>query len=385
MRRLFPIVAAVILTETMFYSAITPLLPAYADDLGLSKASAGILSASYAAGTLVAALPSGFLAARIGFKPTILAGLSLLGVASVVFAFAENVVVLDIARFAEGLGGACAWTGALGWLLAATPADRRGEMIGAALAAAIFGILLGPVVGSIASVTGPKVVFCGVAVVAGVLAAWVAPAPGIPAGGIPSVRAVVAAMLSAPVMFAFWLVVMPSVLSGAFDVLIPLRLNDLGASGVGVGAAFFCAAAIEAFTAPAIGRVSDRRGRMTPVRIGLIACPITALILPLPETVVVLALALVAVVLAMSLIWTPAMALLSDNAEHAGLDLGFASALVSFAWAGGQVVGGSALVGLAGATSDGAAYALIAAAFVVTLAVVLARQRTREPAPAVSD
>ena len=99
----------------------------------------------------------------------------------------------------------------------------------------------------------------------------------------------------------------------------------------------------------------------------------------------VLALALVAVVLAMSLIWTPAMALLSDNAEHAGLDLGFASALVSFAWAGGQVVGGSALVGLAGATSDGAAYALIAAAFVVTLAVVLARQRAREPAPAVSD
>ena len=59
MRRLFPLVAAVILTETMFYSAITPLLPGYADDLGLSKASAGILSASYAAGTLLAAMPSG--------------------------------------------------------------------------------------------------------------------------------------------------------------------------------------------------------------------------------------------------------------------------------------------------------------------------------------
>ena len=178
MRRLFPLVAAVILVETMFYSAITPLLPGYADDLGLSKAAAGILSASYAAGTLLAALPSGFLAARIGFKATILAGLSLLSVASVVFAFAENVVILDLARFAEGLGGACAWTGALGWLLAAAPSERRGEMIGAALAAAIFGILLGPVIGSVATVTGPEIVFCAVAAFAVALAAWVVLTPG---------------------------------------------------------------------------------------------------------------------------------------------------------------------------------------------------------------
>ena len=47
----------------------------------------------------------------------------------------------------------------------------------------------------------------------------------------------------------------------------------------------------------------------------------------------------------MSLIWTPAMALLSDDAEAAGLDLAFATALVSLAWAGGQVLGGSAVVG----------------------------------------
>ena len=39
------------------------------------------------------------------------------------------------------------------------------------------------------------------------------------------------------------------------------------------------------------------------------------------------------------------MALLSDNAEAAGLDLAFASALVSLAWAGGQVIGGSGWLG----------------------------------------
>jgi MFS family permease len=377
MRRLFPLVAAVILVDTMFYAAITPLLPSYADDLGLSKTAAGVLSASYAAGTLLAALPSGFLAARIGYRGVMLIGRGLVGVSSVAFAFAGNIVVLDVARFAEGVGGACAWTGGLAWLLADTRANRRGEMIGAALAAAIFGILLGPVIGGIATVIGPEIVFCAVAAVASGLAAWVFATPGIEPQGAPSVRRVAAAILTAPVIFAFWLVFMPSVLSGAFDVLIPLRMDALGAGGIAVGAVFFSAAAIEAFTAPVIGRASDRRGRMTPIRAGLIACPLAALALPLPASVIVLAVALVVVVLAMSLIWTPAMALLSDNAEAAGLDLAFASALVSLAWAGGQVVGGSALVSFADLTTDAASYGLIAILFAVTLASMLARPRLR--------
>jgi MFS family permease len=370
MRRLYLLVAAVILVDTMFYAAITPLLPQYADDLGLSKSGAGILSAAYAAGTLTAALPSGWLAAKIGFRGAMLVGLGLLAVSSVVFAFAQSVALLDAARFAEGVGGACAWTGGLAWLIAAAPVERRGELIGAALAAAIFGILLGPVIGGIATLVGPEIVFCSVAVIATVLAARVLASEPAPQQPVPRLRVVVGAILTRPVMFAFWLVILPSMLSGLFDVLVPLRLDALGAGGIAVGAAFFGAAALESFTAPAIGKLSDRRGRMTPIRLGLIASPLAALALPLPDTIIVVAVALVVVVLAMSLIWTPAMALLSDNSEAAGLDLAFATALVSLAWAGGQVVGGSALSAFADSTTDAAAYAVIAGLFAITLAGV---------------
>ena len=382
MRRLYLLVAAVILVDTMFYAAITPLLPQYADDLGLSKSGAGILSAAYAAGTLAAALPAGWLAAKIGFRSAMLVGLALLGISSVVFAFAQSVVLLDVARFAEGVGGACAWTGGLAWLIAAAPADRRGELIGAALAAAIFGILLGPVIGGIATQIGPEIVFCSVAVIAAGLAVRVLGTQPPPQQPVQRLGEVVRSILTKPVMFAFWLVILPSMLSGLFDVLVPLRMDALGAGGVAVGAAFFGAAALESFTAPVIGRLSDRRGRMTPIRLGLIASPLAALALPLPDTVFVVAVALVVVVLAMSLIWTPAMALLSDNSETAGLDLAFATALVSLAWAGGQVVGGSALSALADATTDGTSYALVAALFAITLAAVLgptvARRRPLE-------
>jgi MFS family permease len=381
MRRLFLLSAAVIMLDTTFYSAVAPLLPGYADDLDLSKTAAGVLSASYAAGTLLAAVPAGFLAARIGFRATMLAGLTLIGVSSIVFGFAQNVALLDAARFAEGVGGACAWVGALGWLMVTAPVERRGEVIGAALAAAIFGILLGPVLGAIATATGPEVVFSAVAAVAAGLGAWVWVTPPAAPGGVPGVRVVFAAILARPVIFAFWLVVLPSVLAGLFDVLIPLRMDELGAGGVAVGAAFFTAAALEAFTAPVIGRWSDRRGRLTPIRAGLVASPIAALLLPIPTSLVLVTVALVIVVLAMSLIWTPAMALLSDNAEEAGLDLGFASALVSLAWAGGQVVGGSAFVGLADVSTDASAYGVVAGLFVLTAAAIL----LRPVAPAPSD
>jgi MFS family permease len=199
------------------------------------------------------------------------------------------------------------------------------------------------------------------------LVIWVSGTPGAPTQPVQAARDVFSRMLTGPVMLAFGFVVLPSVLAGTFDVLVPLRLDDLGASGIGVGVAFFVAAAIEAFTAPVIGRFSDRRGRMTPIRAGLVASPIAALCLAVPGDAVLLGVVLVAVVLAMSLIWTPAMALLSDNAEEAGLDLAFATALVSLAWAGGQVLGGSAVAAFAGATTDAAAYGLVAAAFGLSL------------------
>ena len=63
--------------------------------------------------------------------------------------------------------------------MTASPRERRGEMIGSVLAVAIFGIMLGPVLGGLASELGPEGVFGAVAVVAGCLFAWAATAAGV--------------------------------------------------------------------------------------------------------------------------------------------------------------------------------------------------------------
>ena len=176
--RLFALVAAVVLVDTMFYAAIAPLLPHYADTLDLSKTAAGVLSASYAAGTLIGALPSGWVAARAGVKTTMLAGLSLMSATSIAFAFGDSIQVLDAARFLQGIGGALSWTGGLAWLMAVAPRNRRGTLLGSAMAAAIGGVLLGPVLGGAAAEIGPEPVFSLVAVLGVGLAIWTLMMPG---------------------------------------------------------------------------------------------------------------------------------------------------------------------------------------------------------------
>ena len=172
MRRLFWLVAAVVLVDTMFFAAVAPLLPHYSDELDLSKTGAGVLTAAYPAGTFVGAIPSGWLATRWGVKPTLLLGLSILALTSLAFAFAGHVVLLDAARFLQGLGGACMWAAGMAWLVSVSPPERRGELIGAALSAAIGGVLLGPVLGGAATLLSPEAVFSAVSVLAAGLACW---------------------------------------------------------------------------------------------------------------------------------------------------------------------------------------------------------------------
>jgi MFS family permease len=383
MRRLFPLVAAVVLVDTMFFAAVAPLLPHYSDELDLSKTGAGVLTAAYPAGTFAGSIPGGWLAARWGVKPTLLCGLAMLGATSLLFGFAEHIVVLDAARFVQGVGGAFMWAAGMAWLVSVSPPDRRGEMIGAALAAAIVGVLFGPVLGGAATVVGPEIVFGAVALVAGGLAAWAWQIPGVPPEPSPGIRALIAAMRRPPVLAGFWLFTLPALFAGVIEVLVPLRLDDLGASGAAIGAVFLLTAAVEAVFSPLAGRVSDRRGRLFPIRAGLAGAAVTAVLLPLPEGAVLLGATVMVTFAAIGGFWAPAMAMLSDASEDAGLDLALAFSISNLAWAAGHLVGSGAGGALADATADAVPYGLLSLACAATLAGVIGLGRAapaRSPA-----
>ena len=381
MRRLFLLVSAVVLVDTMFFAAVAPLLPHYSHELGLTKTAAGVLTAAYPAGTFAGSLPGGWLAARWGVKPTLLLGLALLSTTSLVFAFADTVVLLDGARFVQGIGGALMWAAGMAWLVTVSPAERRGELIGSALGAAIVGVLFGPVIGGAATVIGDEVVFSGISLLAIGLACWAWTIPGVPPEPSPGLRAVGRALARRDLLAGFWLFTLPALFAGTLEVLVPLRLDHLGASGAAVGAIFLVAAGIEALISPAAGRLSDRRGRLAPIRAGLAGAVVMAVLLPLPDLVLLLAAALVATVASLGTFWAPGMAMLSDSSERAGLDQALAFSIANLAWAGGHVLGGGAGGALADATTDGLVYGLLGAACAMTLAWVMTASRSSARAP----
>ena len=374
-RRLVVVIGAVVFVDTMFYAAIAPLLPTLARELSLSKLSAGVMTASYPLGTLAGSIPGGVLAVRAGPKRTMYLGLALLGGSTLAFGFLNNAAGLDAARFIEGLGGACTWAGGLAWLVADAPADRRGGLIGSAIGAAIGGALFGPVIGTIASAIGRGPTFSAVVVVAvGLIVATRAlPLAHSPSGQ--GVRHLGTALRSAAVLKGVWLVGLPAIVSGLIYVLGPLRLHRFGAGAAVIGAAFLTSSAIEATISPIVGRVSDRRGRVVPMRFGLLAVAVALICFTLPSTAALVWIVIVAIGTSLSFFWAPAMALLSDAAEHRGLDQGLAAAVMNLAWAGGQILGSAGGGGVAKTAGD-AVPTLVAGGLCLSTLVALSPVRS---------
>jgi MFS family permease len=366
MRRLLIFASAMVFFDVVFFAAIAPLLPDYVARFDLSKAEAGILTASYAAGTLLAAIPAGVLATRKGPRRTVIVGLFLLGGGSLAFGFANQIALLDLARFVQGVAGALIWSGALTWLISAAPPERRGAVIGTALGTAIGGALFGPALGGLAAEVGTEPVFSAVFVIALAFAALAArmPEPGPPERQ--DMREVLTAVFSRPVLMVVFFVTVPSLTFGILEVLLPLQIHDLGGGHALIAGAWVVAAALEAVFAPIAGHYSDRIGRRIPFVAGLGACATAMVMVALADTLPMVIAGLFCSSLGAGLCFAPILAMLSETAEASNLPQGYAAALANIAWASGQVLGAVAGAAAAGAFGNAAPSYVVAAMLLIT-------------------
>jgi MFS family permease len=370
-------VGALVFTDTIFFTALTPLLPHYVHAVGLSKAGAGILVAAYPFGTLAAALPAGLLVANLGARRGVLIGLVLMGASTLIFGWSNTAVVLDAARFVQGLGGACTWAAGMAWLSSAAPAERRGELLGTALGVAVGGALFGPVVGALAVRIGTGPAFSAAAVIGAALiaASFALPAPehAEPQG----LSAALASVRDPGVAMGLWLTAIAGMAFGVLDVLAPLRLNALGATPIVISATFLASAAIETGLSPLAGRLSDRRGGYFPVRISLLAGVAVSLLAPVLTPAAVLIVMLVIGMPAFGTLFAPSTAMLGDAAHRLELHQGLAFGMANLAWAAGQTIASSASGAIAQATSDFVPYALLAATCLATFFGTLRKRAAR--------
>jgi MFS family permease len=378
-RRLVVLVASVIFADALLFGVLTPLVPLYVDDFDLSKFQAGLLVGSFGAGALLGGVPGGLLAGRYGPKRAVLLGLLVLAAASAAFALASSPFALGAARFAQGLSSTTTWAGALAWITVEAPRDRRGQYLGTVFGAAVLGAILGPMFGAVAKLVGIRLTF---AVVAGAAVALALVAAAHPAARREEATpgALPAALSDHGFLAGLWLNALPALLFGVLSLLAPLSLAAHGAETVAIAAIFLVAGLVETGVNPFLGRLSDRRGRLFPIRIALAASVVAALLLAAAEQAWSVAILVVIAGIAFGGFYTPGMALVSDRAEAAGLAQGLGFGVMNSAWAVGAMTGPALGGALAESLGDAAPYLLCSVLCAATLGVVSARSRAFQAA-----
>ena len=380
-RRLVILVGSVVLLDTLFYAALAPLLPSLSTQFGLDKGGAGLLVGIYPIGTFLGALPAGWATARFGPRPTILVSLVVMAAAALVFAFGQTIELLYIGRFLQGLAGAISWTAGLAWLAQGTSIERRGEALGLGIGAGVVGAQFGPVLGSVAHLIGRGPAFAATALAAVVIAAVAVRTPEPHVDAEATSTSPLELLRNSRYLIALMIFVIPSMAFGVIEVLVPLRLSELGSSAELIGLIFFLAGTLEAVISPLIGRLSDRIGVLKIVRTGLFLAGALMISLYFPTSVIVLAFALVLCSGAIGILWVPAGKLVSLAAERIGVDQGWAFAFPNSTWSlsigAGATIGGA----LAALSGDLLAYGAAGALCVIVGAVMLGRR----PAAAVTS
>src|SRR5580693_9203930 len=172
-----------ILASAAAQFALVPVMPVYAQRLGLSGLQQGLLLGATGLATLAVSVPAGTLSDRFGSRRITLAAGLLMAAATLGQALAGSFPALLAARLAFGAGYGVLWTAGLCWLAAAAGGPRA---LGGSVASAGVGGVAGPAVsGALAQSLGLAVPLLATAagfavITAGLAVLRVPPGPAAP-------------------------------------------------------------------------------------------------------------------------------------------------------------------------------------------------------------
>lgn len=367
MRRLLFLTCAIVLADTVFYGVLVPLIPYYSEEFGLTKGAVGILNGAMGVGIIAGSIPGAYLTARLGVKRTAIIGLLLLVATSLPFGFVGEYWALVALRVGEGFASALSWISAFTWIFAQAPEERRGQMLGTLISAAVVGALIGPALGGAAGTVGVAPIFVAVAALGAAVALWtfLTPAPP-PTGELPKLRTL--AVLFRPQLSAgLWLIMLSPILFSALAVLSPLELSKLGWGTAAIGLVFLLGAAAEATIHPLAGKWSDRAGHRAPISTSLLISLAILIALPWVSNPYLLALLVVLAAVFFNFPLAPGTALLTNGAEKSGLGPVVAFAAANFVWASGYALGSPLGGFLADIGGNALAYLSLAPVCLITL------------------
>jgi predicted MFS family arabinose efflux permease len=262
---------------------ISPLLPDYEHRLSLTGFSVSALLASSSLALLLASMPAGLIAERIGVRRLTIIGCAVLTVAALAEADPVSYGYLLVDRLVIGAAAGVFWTSGLAWL--SSLPEGRTSPIGTGITFAGVGLVLGPgFVGVVAQVFGVGAPFILMAAVIGAatLVLMFAPrtSPAVAEDALPSrLSAVLVAVRRRPELrSALFALSASAVAAGTISVILPLELHQAGASTGTIGLILFASGLGYIGASAAVARfrsrvVNSRVVAIVSVLIGVLLLP----------------------------------------------------------------------------------------------------------------
>ncbi|MFL6086686.1 MAG: MFS transporter [Mycobacterium sp.] len=136
------------------YGVVSPVLPQYARNFGVSISAATFVITAFSLMRLVSAPASGLFVQKIGERRVYVSGLLIVAVSTGACAFAQTYWQLLLFRSLGGFGSAMFTVSSLGLMIRISPPDARGRVAGLFSSAFLVGSVGGPVLGSLTAGLG---------------------------------------------------------------------------------------------------------------------------------------------------------------------------------------------------------------------------------------
>ena len=290
---------------------VAPILPLYADALGVSTATVGLVISAFGLARLMTNMPTAILSDRFGRRLPLVGGPLVAAVGNALAGTADSLELLLVYRFISGVGSAAFITGAVIFIGDISTSANRGRLMSVYQGSFALGVSLGPALGGlIAEVLGLRAPFFVVGVLSllsGVWAFFKVPESRpkvnddqsesyIAAQTGPSNASTDATRPQSKYSFllskGFILIAMVFFVTfftrgGAQFTLLPLKgAHDLGLSPGQIGAIFTIPPVIGFILLPFAGSISDRYGRKKTIVPGLLIVAVALIVLGVSPNVI---------------------------------------------------------------------------------------------------
>jgi multidrug resistance protein len=302
----------------------------------------GLLFASFGVALLTLSIPMGAMSDRLGRKGPMIGALALLAAATLLFAYAQSLAMLFVARMLQGAADAVTWVVGFALIADLYGEEARGRAMGLAMAGSTLGLIIGPLIGGwlyeLGGIRLPFLVVAGLAAADLLVFALATPNTRrertVPTSmwQVLRVRAIAVCAL---------IVIAGAATVAMLEPVIPLLLESRAGLGpASIGALFGMAGLASSVMHPLYGRLSDRWGGRRLMLTGLLSF---ALMLPVLNVVTDFrsaALAMVPMWMVSGMFITPSLTYFAQLASQAGVRAyGVVYGIYNVAWAVGLMSG----------------------------------------------